>query len=953
MEYRLLGPVEVVADGHRLPVHGGKVLGLVALLALDVGRTVPTSRLVDGLYREPPRTVENALQQLVAKLRRSLAEAGSPDQVVTRSGGYSLDVPADAVDACRFERTATLARAALAAGDDTRGVQLLREALALWRGEALAGALLEGEAAGLRARLAELRDAAVDDRIDGELRLGRHAALVAELEAMVAATPLRERRWGQLVVALYRCGRQSDALGAYRQARDTLAEQLGVRPGPALRDLEAAVLTHDPALAPPEGGDRAPARRIPRARTSCLGREVEIAQIAELLRAPGLTTLVGPGGVGKTRLALEVAAGLPGVTHWVELAPVVAGGVGEAIGRAVGVDDVAVADEKVLVTVLGRALAARRTALVLDNCEHLVAEVAAVVSDLLDEVPGLWVLATSREPLGVPGETVAPVPPLPLHAAVALFAERARAAGVPVAERDTGPAGPVADICRSLDGLPLAVELAAARARHLGVAEIARRMDERFDLLTAGPRTAVARQRTLRAVVEWSFALLGEPERELFTRLCVFEGGFALDAAEAVDPGADAAWTLELLGALVDKSLVIAGPVDGEPRFHMLETLRRYGLEQLSRSGGLDAARRAHRRYVVDLAAAAASGLLSPEYGAWRRRLERELPNVRAACGGEHVDALRIACALWWFWGSTDRQREGRRLIEEALALGGAAIDAPLRAWALTVLGYLAGQQLDLAVAVDVGERALALSREVGDELGLAAAQQALGLTLETAGQHDRSAALLAPARAVWDAAGVHQQVAANDVVSCVRALATGDLDAVDATSREVLRRCELGGRGPFACWGHLLRARLAELRGDREEAAAECARATAAARELGLAHHLSFALDRSGRLAADRGDLPAAEALLTEALDVAESAGAGWFAALARVDLADVRGAKDDVGGAEELLRAVVAWAAEPVAGTGRVAFFRRLAGDPGALARARLSAPHGRAPTSGPVVG
>ena len=491
MDYRLLGPVEVVADeGRRLLLQGGKALGLVALLALDAGRTVSAARLVDGLYRDPPPTVENALQQLVSKLRRTFAGAGATDLLVTRPGGYCLAEPEEAVDALRFEHLVRAARAATSAGDDTGGVRLAREALGLWSGEALGGATLEGESAGVRTKLAELRDAVTDDRVDGELRLGRHAALVPELEAMVAATPLREHRWEQLVVALYRCGRQSDALGAYRQARDTLAEELGVEPGPELRRLERAVLAHDAALAPPvrSPSTTAPAGQIRRARTACLGREAEIEKLGSLLGRPGLVTLVGPGGIGKTRLALEVADRLPAGACWVELAPVRGGGVPEAIGQAVGFDDAALAAEAGLVATLGRFLAARCPALVLDNCEHLVAEVAAVVADLLDTAPGLWILTTSREALGVPGEIVVPVPLLPLPTAVALFAERARAAGVPLADGDVTTDGPVAEICRSLDGLPLAVELAAARARLIGVGEIARRMDQRFALLTAGPR---------------------------------------------------------------------------------------------------------------------------------------------------------------------------------------------------------------------------------------------------------------------------------------------------------------------------------------------------------------------------------------------------------------------------------------------------------------------------------
>ena len=251
MDYRLLGPVEVVsATGAPLPVAGAKLQGLVVLLALDPRSTVSSARLIDALYNDPPATVENAVQQLVSKLRRVLAEGGAPGRVVTRPPGYCLDEPRDAVDALRFERLVGDARAAAGAGDPSRAVLLVEEALGLWRGEAFAGVTLGGEAAGVRTRMAELRDAAIDDRVDWELQRGNHTAVVAELEAAVAATPLRERRWGQLMVALYRCGRQSDALRTYRQARRTLADELGVAPGPELRRLEAAVLSHDPALAP-------------------------------------------------------------------------------------------------------------------------------------------------------------------------------------------------------------------------------------------------------------------------------------------------------------------------------------------------------------------------------------------------------------------------------------------------------------------------------------------------------------------------------------------------------------------------------------------------------------------------------------------------------------------------------------------------------------------------------
>jgi predicted ATPase/DNA-binding SARP family transcriptional activator len=962
VDYRLLGPVEVVsATGAPLPVAGAKLQGLVVLLALDPRSTVSSARLIDALYNDPPATVENAVQQLVSKLRRVLAEGGAPGRVVTRPPGYCLDEPRDAVDALRFERLVGDARAAAGAGDPSRAVLLVEEALGLWRGEAFAGVTLGGEAAGVRTRMAELRDAAIDDRVDWELQRGNHTAVVAELEAAVAATPLRERRWGQLMVALYRCGRQSDALRTYRQARRTLADELGVAPGPELRRLEAAVLSHDPALAPTNVPTRAHERadsrtpewvgRVRRPRTSCLGRDTEIAQLTRLVERPGLVTLVGPGGVGKTRLAVEVAVvleqRLPGGVGWVELTPVTPGGVGQAVGHALGFDDAVLArDGDDLLDGLARFLSGRRSAVVLDNCEHLVEEVASFVADLLDLAPGLHVVATSREGLTVEGEVLFPVLPLPLPAAVALFAERARSVGVTPADGDLVAEGPIADICRRLDSLPLSVELAAARTRHVGIGEIARRLDRPFDLLTAAPRTAVARQRSLRAVIDWSFALLGDAERELFTRLCVFENGFTLAGAEAVDPAAHAAWTLELLAGLVDKSLVVAvpDPDGGGMRYHLLETLRRYGLEQLAATSTGDAARRAHRAYFVELASAAAAGFMSSAYREWRRRVERELPDLHAACRSAidsrtWDDALRIAGSLWWFWGSTDRHRDGRRWLEDALRGPASEADPAVRAWALAVLGYIAGQQLDLDVALPAGEEALALSIRHGDEVAVAVARQVLGLTWEAAGDHDRSAALLTQARAVFDAASLHHQVCNNDVVTCVRGLVTGDLDLVDRASREVLRRSALIDYDPHRCWAHLVRARLGEERGDLAAATAESRLAVAVARDLDLAHYLSFALARSGRVALLRGDLAHADAALTEAVAVADIAGAGWFAALARVGLADVRCSQGDLSAARALLRQAVEWGAGPAAGSARVTFYRRLAGDPVALATAALA--------------
>ena len=585
--------------------------------------------------------------------------------------------------------------------------------------------------------------------------------------------------------------------------------------------------------------------------------------------------------------------------------------------------------------------------MVLDNCEHLVEEVASFVADLLDLAPGLLVVATSREGLAVEGEVLFPVLPLPLPAAVALFAERARSVGVTPADGGLVADGPIADICRRLDDLPLSVELAAARTRHVGIGEISRRLDRPFDLLTAAPRTAVARQRSLRAVIDWSFALLGEAERELFTRLCVFENGFTLAGAEAVDPASHAAWTLELLAGLVDKSLVVAVPdPDGggdalppardaapvRPGAAGRHVHRRRGPPRPPRV--LRRARRGRRRRVH-----------VERLPRWRRRVERELPDLQAACGSAAAsrvwdDALRIAGSLWWFWGSTDRHRDGRRWLEEALQGPASEADPAARGSALAVLGYIAGQQLDLDVALPAGEQALALSIGHGDEVAVAVARQALGLTWEAAGDHDRSAALLAQARAVFDAAGLHHQVCNNDVVTCVRGLATGDLDLVDTASREVLRRSTLIDYDPHRCWAHLVRARLGEERGDLAEATAE----SRVGRRGGAGSRPSaLPLVRARRRRAGSRSCAAtcapADAALAEAVAVADTAGAGWFAALARVGLADVRRRQGDLSAARALLQQAVEWGTGPAAGAGRVTFYRRLAGDPVALAAEALA--------------
>ena len=467
---------------------------------------------------------------------------------------------------------------------------------------------------------------------------------------------------------------------------------------------------------------------------------------------------------------------------------------------------------------------------------------------------------------------------------------------------------------------------------------IATELRNRFTLLVSPGRTLPARHHSLRATIDWSYELLDEQERTLFDLLSVFEGGCSIEAAMALARvgGIDPAATLDLLSLLVDKSLIVpevAGQLSG--RYDMLETLREYGREQLQKAGLLAEADRAHRKYFVALAEDAEAGLMSKDYRMWQLRLESEFGNLQAAqrSAVSSEDSLRIACALWWFWSSSDRHAVGREWIDAALR--GSQVRPLLRARALTVICYLAGQQFDLESAVAAGEEAVT---ETADLWTTAWSQQALGLALEVAGDHQRAAVLLTEARAVMDAKGSHWYVAANDLITCLRSLRTGDLDELDTASHEVLSRAALIGYEPFRCWAYLLCSRVAELRGENATARAEAERAVHAARRTQLNHYVSFALVQLGRTALLDDDQAAAEGACREAVMAAESGGAGWFAALARVGLAAALRSKGDEQGATSVLQEVVAWGASTKA-TGRQFFYLALAGDPRILAAEALS--------------
>jgi predicted ATPase/DNA-binding SARP family transcriptional activator len=619
VDVRVLGPLGVRVAGESVAVPGAKPRALLTVLGLNPGTLVASNILEAVLWGDdPPRTAHKALQTHVSILRRSLGE----DVVVTHRTGWQLSLPS--TDASDFEATARAARDTLRGGDAMAAAKQFDQALDLWRGLPELPMTPRGQAE--LTRWTEAHASVVDDRVDALLAGGHAADVIGGLESAIADEPLRERRWAQLCLALYRAGRQGDALEAYRRARTVLAEELGMEPGPELRRLEMAILTHDESLdvhpgrpqsGPPERGaatqpaaappDRAAtpepsvsAASVPAAsaisanRTTLIGRRTELDQLSSLLSAHRLVTIIGPAGVGKTRLALVAADAatpdFPGGVHVVDLAPISPEFVVPAVARAAGIiDNPERPPEVALYAQLGR----RSVLLVLDNCEHLIETVSSFVERLAASCPHTVVLATSRERLAAIGEHVVTVPPLALvdpetggpkgSEAETLFLERARA----VEPEFDADAELVIEICARCDGLPLAIELAAARCASLGIDGLRAGLDDRLRLLT-GSRVATERHRSLRAVLDWSYNLLEPDEQTVFRRLGVFAGWFDLDAAVTIAGAAgvsDSARVVDLVGRLTEKSLLAHQHNPRGSRWRMLEVIRSYAAQQLAASG--------------------------------------------------------------------------------------------------------------------------------------------------------------------------------------------------------------------------------------------------------------------------------------------------------------------------------------------------------------------------------
>ena len=944
MEFDVLGPLVVRSGDQVIEVPGRKQRALLVALLLHVGEVVSVDRLIDAIWGDdPPANPKNALQSQVSQLRRHLRDERQ-QLVVSRSPGYVLRADPAAVDAVRFEALVRDGRAALRDGDERRAVQELVTALGFWRGgplEEFAGQEFVDVAI---ARLDELRLGAIEDRIECDLRAGHHRELVVELEALVADHPLRERLRGQLMLALARSGRQADALEVFHKTRRVLDDELGIDPSRELMSVyEVLLRQEDEPPAPTATAPLPPAQSavlpnvLPRPLSSFVGREDDLQRVLELLGGSRLLTLTGPGGVGKTRLAVEAASrtvdGGPAVDGvWlVELAglhdaELLADTVAETIGLA---DDsagvVGVAAPRAATVRIAAALQHRRALLVLDNCEHLVDAVAGFVRDLLGAAHRLTVLCTSREALGITGETVWSVPSLAVPprgedidlgalsrwGATTLFVDRVRDAD-PDLVIDAPAAIHVGEICRRLDGIPLALELAAARVRTLGLGELADRIDDRFAILTGGTRTALPRQQTLQAVIGWSWDLLDVPERTVFRRLSVFMAPPKLEAIEEVcsDPAVPQEQIFAVVALLVDKSMLVADRRGHQARYRMLESLHAYAADRLADSGEADTFRDRHADYMLAMVADTVPQLRTADQVQAMDRLDDSLDDLRAAlrwleAADDGPRGGRLATELGWYWYLRGHRNEGLRWLATF-----AETATPRHAAMATLWSAL------LAPTAETTKRLLDRMHDAArvlDECGTVEDRTfaALLVTAVLIGLGDQPRALekLESARMLIDRAGQDDHAADADLLTGNALLMVGEVDRARPWLEEGLGRYAARGDrwGQVQCLASLLSC--AEMTGDLPAALRHADRGIDLAAQLRLRELDAILHSRRATVAMLAGDQVGAEASLRSARRLADELGSGMVTGSVDLAAGFVAMRSGRLDEAAQLYEGVLAW--------------------------------------------
>lgn len=867
IEVSILGPLEVRRAGASVDLPGRRHLQLLVSLALDLGRPVATETLIDRLWGEsPPPSATKTLQKYVWELRRTLGSEVD-GFLATEGRGYVLRLDVDAVDAKRFESLVTVARQLPAA----EAVDVLREAEELWRGPALEGFAHLDEALPTARGLEELRLSATQRRLGLLLELGRHSDALAELEQLSIEHPLREELWAHLIVARARSGRRNDALAAFQEIRHQLADELGMEPSSRLRDLEARILDGSLALSDPDsGGGAGRATRLPHPVSTFIGRTQLLAQLEDELTIARLVTLTGPGGSGKTRLAIELADALRpahGEPWFVDLSAIETPDlVLTATAAALRLADQPGTDVAVLVE---EAIGDRNVVLILDNCEHVLETTAALVADLLASCSNLRVLATSREPLGLAGEHSWPVPPLEVPSwpdaagdvrhfeAVQLFVARAREAD-PSFELDDRNIEAVVDICIRLDGLPLALELAAAQSRAMSAVDMADRIDDRFRILGSSTGRP-PRQATLRATIDWSHALLTPEEQQVFERMSVFPGSFDLAAATAVvadDDIGDAA-IVGLLGRLVQQSMVVrAEDVTGHGRYRVLETLRAYGREILAGREEAHVPRVAHARHFAQIAQRVADP--KPSDGdSWHAGLLADYHNLQAALGfaADHDPVLgaQLVYALSSLWSRTDQVVDGLRHLEPLL--NRPDLEPPMRARVQCCAAELRSEHGEAVIAKKEATDALTTFESVRDEGGETRARFALGRALANSGHYEQGEALMKRAQRSFAAAGSTRWASSTHALGSIR-LAQGDYEGAEREFREVLIWARRHGLSYTSAKAEWLLGVVALHRGQFTEARNLCDDALATFVDLddrSAVAHVRMTLGDVSRVAGDR----------------------------------------------------------------------------------------------------
>jgi predicted ATPase/class 3 adenylate cyclase/DNA-binding SARP family transcriptional activator/Tfp pilus assembly protein PilF len=835
--FSVLGPLRVEHPDREIRIGGARRRNVLVRLLSSPNQVVSTDVLAEDVWDgAPPSAAASTLQSHVSALRQLLG----PDRLSFREGGYCLAVEAVELDATVFEADVACGRAAVAQGDLATGLQALERGLARWRGVPFADAAGAGWTLIPTARLEEERNAAIEDALEVRLELGLHHEVCALADEAVAVEPFRERRWAALMLALYRSGRQAEALRCYQRARDKLGEELGLQPSPELVRLEhdillqsedlawrgsAEAVTAVPALAAPPADDTS-RTNLPAPVSGFIGRERELAELDKLLGAHRLVSVVGTGGIGKTRLAIEVAGSRVDQCRdgvwFVDLTKLSEpGGIAGAIAQAIGVTS---ASDEPLATVLVEQVKDLDALVVLDNCEHLVDDVAALVEELLEAGPALRALTTSREPLRVPGEVVWQTPPIAtpddpadLDApalsdfdGVRLFVERA-AEAMGGRQPELGELRLVAEIVAKLDGLPLAIELAAARVPTLGLRQLGSLLHDRLGLLGGGSRAARKRHQTLLATVDWSYRLLPDDLRATLRRLSVFVGGFTIEAAEAVAPTDGD--TAEEVVFLAERSLLVAdlsaattSLSPGMARYRMLETIRQFAADRLVEEEGPKAdtdTREAHSRYFAQLAARAAGPLVGWHQGRWLTALELEHGNLSAAIAhllaqpDRVADGIRMIVQLHRFWFNRNHLEECSALLQRGLEVAGDRLDPELRSAALTMSGRAAAPD---AAASDFSE-ALRTARTAGDDGETA--QALWGLAWVSFAKGDLVAGRAAGREAVELARRTGDLVCLGECLVSYGLTSADDLSLCRSIHEEAIQVTSRSGDRVYLAWAH------------------------------------------------------------------------------------------------------------------------------------------------------